>query len=413
MAKNIAVFGIYPSQAAVEEAVSNLRTAGFRNTDISVLLPENLGSKDLGHEKHTKAPEGATTGAASGAVIGGALGWLAGIGALAIPGIGPLIAAGPIIGMLAGVGAGGAAGGIVGGLIGLGIPEYEAKRYEGRIRKGGILLSVHSDDSEWAKRAQAILEQTGAEDISRTSEARADYAEGDRPLPRRTVAGDEPPARPARATRGTRSKRAAETRPAAVRSEPDPAESRLSDVRPAVTRAEPRLAETRLDPRPAEVRAESRSVLSGRADSELRARDVMSADVVVVDADHSISEAADRMRSVDIGFLPVREGGRIVGVVTDRDITIRGTASGYDPSTTAVSSVMTADYEYVLEDDSIDEVARVMREKQLKRVMVLDSQKALAGVISLGDLANRVGDDSLSGDILERVTEPEGGADRR
>src|SRR5881227_3369946 len=137
--KNTAVFGLYPSYEAVERAVDALRVAEFRSTDISVLFPENVGSKDFAHEKNTKAPEGATAGASSGAIIGGTLGWLAGIGALAIPGLGPFIAAGPIVGALAGAGALGAVGGIAGGLIGMGIPEYEAKRYEGRIKEGGIL----------------------------------------------------------------------------------------------------------------------------------------------------------------------------------------------------------------------------------------------------------------------------------
>jgi hypothetical protein len=144
-------------------------------------MPENLGTKDLAAKKETKAPEGATTGGVTGGVIGGALGWLAGIGALAIPGLGPFIAAGPIMGLLAGAGAGGAIGGLVGSLVGMGIPEYEAKRYEGRVKSGGILLSVHCDDSEWVKRAKKILEETGAEDISSTSEASADYATSDRP----------------------------------------------------------------------------------------------------------------------------------------------------------------------------------------------------------------------------------------
>src|SRR5882672_5007581 len=137
--KNTAVFGIYPAYASVESAVDALRAAGFRSTDISVLFPENVGTKDFAHEKGTKAPEGASAGAGTGAVVGGALGWLAGIGALAIPGVGPFIAAGPIVAALAGVGLGGTVGGITGALIGLGIPEYEAKRYEGRVMSGGIL----------------------------------------------------------------------------------------------------------------------------------------------------------------------------------------------------------------------------------------------------------------------------------
>jgi hypothetical protein len=182
--KNVAAFGIFPDQTTVSEAVDALKRAGFRNTDISVLFPENMGSKDFGHEKHSKAPEGAVAGASSGAIIGGALGWLAGIGALAIPGIGPFVAAGPILAMLGGIGVGGTVGGFTGALIGVGIPEYEAKRYEGRIRSGGILLSVHCDNSDWAKRAKEVLEHTGASDIATSGEARADFAVSERPLPR-------------------------------------------------------------------------------------------------------------------------------------------------------------------------------------------------------------------------------------
>jgi ActD protein/heat induced stress protein YflT len=182
--KNTAVFGIYANYQSVEAAVDALRAAGFRNTDISVLFPENVGTKDFAHEKGTKAPEGAATGAGTGAVVGGALGWLAGIGALAIPGVGPFIAAGPIMAALAGVGVGGAVGGIAGTLIGMGIPEYEAKRYEGRVKEGGILLSVHSDNSDWTKRAKEILERTGAQDVSSSGEARADFQKTDKPMPR-------------------------------------------------------------------------------------------------------------------------------------------------------------------------------------------------------------------------------------
>jgi len=180
--KNTAVFGIYPTYGTVESAVDELRGGGFRNTDISVLFPENVGTKDFAHEKGTKAPEGATAGAGTGAVIGGSLGWLAGIGALAIPGLGPFIAAGPLMAALAGVGVGGAVGGVTGALIGMGIPEYEAKRYEGRVKRGGILLSVHSDDSNWTKRAKNILERTGAEDIASTGETKGDIQNSDRPM---------------------------------------------------------------------------------------------------------------------------------------------------------------------------------------------------------------------------------------
>jgi hypothetical protein len=184
MAKNIAVFGIYRSRENVEEAVDALRSADFRNTDISVLFSENLGTKDFAHEKHTKVPEGASAGAGTGAVIGGALGWLVGIGSLAIPGVGPFIAAGPIVSLLAGVGAGGVVGGVTGALVGMGIPEYEAKRYEGRIKEGGILLSVHCDSADWKRKAIDILKRTGAGDIGSEGEAKADFASADKPRPR-------------------------------------------------------------------------------------------------------------------------------------------------------------------------------------------------------------------------------------
>jgi hypothetical protein len=186
--KNTAVFGLYPDRSGAENGVETLKRDGFRNTDISVLFPQNVGSKDFGHEKGSKASEGAATGGGSGAVLGGALGWLVGIGALAIPGLGPFVAAGPIMVALAGMGVGAAAGGITGALIGLGIPEYVAKRYEGRVRDGGILLSVHSDSPDWTKRAKEILERTGAQDISSSAEASADYAQSDRPAIR--TAGD-------------------------------------------------------------------------------------------------------------------------------------------------------------------------------------------------------------------------------
>ena len=179
--KNTAVFGIFRDRTHVETGVDNLVGAGFRSEDISVLLPENLGTKEFAHEKGTKAPEGATAGAGTGAVVGGTLGLLAGIGALAIPGLGPFIAAGPIMGALAGAGTGGVVGGLIGALVGMGIPEYEAKRYEGLVKNGGILLSAHCDNSDWVGRAKDVLKQSGAEDISSAGEASADYEKSDKP----------------------------------------------------------------------------------------------------------------------------------------------------------------------------------------------------------------------------------------
>ena len=168
--KKISVFGIYPSLTQAERGVDALVHGRFSHDDISVLAPDQQGTKDFAHEKHTKAPEGATTGAAAGGALGGTLGLLAGVGALAIPGLGPFIAAGPIMGALAGLGVGGAVGGLVGALVGMGVPEYEAKRYEGRVKDGGVLLSVHCATADEVTRAKKILEQTSAEDISSSGE---------------------------------------------------------------------------------------------------------------------------------------------------------------------------------------------------------------------------------------------------
>src|SRR5271155_4130705 len=169
--KKTAVFGIYTLLSSADNATDSLVRSGFAAADISALLPENLGTKQIGTEKATKAPEGATAGAGTGAVLGGALGLLAGIGALAIPGVGPLIAAGPIMAALAGVGVGGTVGGLTGALVGLGIPEFEAKRYEGVLQKGGILLSVHCSTSDEVSRAKSVLKGVGAEDVPSTGEA--------------------------------------------------------------------------------------------------------------------------------------------------------------------------------------------------------------------------------------------------
>ena len=180
--KNTSAYGIYRTREHAEEGIDAFLAAGFRKEDISVLLPENVGNKEFKHVKNTKAPEGTTTGVVTGGAIGGTLGLLTGIGALAIPGVGPFIAAGPIMAALAGLGAGGALGGIVGALVGMGIPEYEAKRYEGRVRAGEILVSVHCDNSDWVGRAKDILKRTGADDVSSAGEASADYAKTDKPL---------------------------------------------------------------------------------------------------------------------------------------------------------------------------------------------------------------------------------------
>jgi len=181
---NISAYGIFQDEATVNQAVDVLKDAGFRKTDVSVLFPENLGSKDFAHERHTKAPEGAVAGGSSGAVIGAALGWLAGAGSLSLGGLDPFVVAGPVVAMLGGMGLGTALGGLTGALVGSAVPEYEAKRYTGRVRKGGILLSVHCDNAEWAKRARVLLKQTGGADVGSAAEARADFARTERPMPR-------------------------------------------------------------------------------------------------------------------------------------------------------------------------------------------------------------------------------------
>jgi hypothetical protein len=168
--KNTAAFGIFPSRTAAEGAVDQLSDAGFSQDDISVLLSDNDSSKEFAAEKNTKAPEGTTTGVIGGGAVGGTLGLLAGIGALAIPGVGPRIAAGPIMATLAGLRIGGAVGGLVGALVGMGIPEYEAKRYEGRVKDGGILVSVHCETSEEISKAKDILKSAGGEDIASSGE---------------------------------------------------------------------------------------------------------------------------------------------------------------------------------------------------------------------------------------------------
>jgi hypothetical protein len=173
--KTAVVFGIYHTKEQAERGIDDLLTAGFSNDDISVLLPKICTAEPLPHEKNLKAPEGATAGVASGGVLGATFGLLAGIGVLAIPGIGPLIVAGPIISALAGMGAGGALGGIIGALVGIGIPEFDAKRYEGRIQEGHVLLSVHCDCTSRISRASNLLRHTGAQDISSSGQTSAEY----------------------------------------------------------------------------------------------------------------------------------------------------------------------------------------------------------------------------------------------
>lgn len=184
--KNTAVFGIYPSSAQAERAVDTLISAGFTKSNISVLLADTRSTREFAHEKDTKAPEGTAAGATLGGVVGGTLGILAGIGALAIPGVGPLIAAGPIMAGLAGLGVGGTVGGLIGALVGLGIPEYVAKRYEGRVKDGGTLLSVHCNTSDEVKRAKDLLKSTGADDIASSGESGSE----ERTAPANAVAAD-------------------------------------------------------------------------------------------------------------------------------------------------------------------------------------------------------------------------------
>jgi hypothetical protein len=171
MMANKAVFCIVKSEAHAVSIVDDLKGAGFSSNDISALFPDKAGARDFAHEQRTKAPEGAAGGAATGGVLGGVLGWLAGIGTLAIPGVGPLIAAGPIMGLLSGAAVGAATGGLTGALVGYGMPELEAKQYEGKVKGGNILLSVHTEDGKQVSRAKDIFKKHGAEDIAYTGES--------------------------------------------------------------------------------------------------------------------------------------------------------------------------------------------------------------------------------------------------
>jgi hypothetical protein len=188
MSKNTSVIGIYPDRATVAEAINFLHKAGYRTTDISVLSSDNQGSKDFALVKRGKALEGAAVGAAVGAVVGAALAWFASFQAAAIAGLAPLVAAGPVLAPLAGAGAGGALGWFVGLLAGSRLAEYVAKRYAGRIRHAGILVSVHCDGPEWCSRAKTALRDTGARDISAAPETSADYGTTDKPTERATAA---------------------------------------------------------------------------------------------------------------------------------------------------------------------------------------------------------------------------------
>jgi hypothetical protein len=172
---------IVQNQAQAETIVSKLQKVGFSNNDISVLFPNKAGTKDFAHEHNTKAPEGAVAGVSAGGVVGGTLGLLAGIGALAIPGLGPFIAAGPLMAALSGAAAGATLGGVTGALVGMGIPEIEAKRYEGKVKGGNLLMSVHTENSEQAKRAEAIFKAANAEDICSTTESSVPKAKDSHP----------------------------------------------------------------------------------------------------------------------------------------------------------------------------------------------------------------------------------------
>jgi len=189
MARNTSVLGIYPDRTTVSDAINVLHKTGYRETDISVLSSDNQGSKDFAHDPHTRALEGAAVGAGAGAVIGAALAWFVSIQTVSIPGFGPLVAVGPVVAALAGAGAGGALGWIAGWLAGLGQTEYVARRYAGRIRRGGILVSVHCDSPEWCARAKMTLQDTGARCISSASETAADYGTTDKPTERAPASG--------------------------------------------------------------------------------------------------------------------------------------------------------------------------------------------------------------------------------
>jgi len=249
-----AVFGIANTQSQAVAILEQLKMAGFSNNDISALFQDKEGTRDFAHEQHTKAPEGASAGAGAGAVLGGAVGWLVGIGALAIPGLGPFIAAGPIMAALAGAGVGAAAGGLTGALVGMGIPEYEAKRYEGKIKEGNILISVHAEDAAERDRAKEIFKNCGAADISYTGEASVGRDRSE-PSQRTEFIADDPAVTPDRlGSRDEAGLKAANEydRDAARFSNSGQAERKASEAREALDRPEGE------ELREAEARAKSR-----------------------------------------------------------------------------------------------------------------------------------------------------------
>ena len=306
--------------------------------------------------------------------------------------------------LLAGIGAGGAVGGILGAILGATMPEYEAKRYKGRRRNGGILLSVHCDDSQWAHKAIEVLTDSGAEHIATTAERKADYAAGDRPAPRRlpvmatdgvartdAKGGDNPQRHPA--DRGVLDR-------SALR-----AEANRTDVyeghpaAPGIVRAKANSSDVR-------ERHSADRDLAGHPLASLRrltVRDVMTRDIELVEEDTTLAEAAHRMRRLNLGLLPVRSGDSIAGVVTDRDITIHASSLGLNPAEAKVGAVMTTNYFCCFDHQDLLEVARIMEERQVRRLPVLDKHMRLVGIVSLSDLAAKAGDERLAGEVLRLV----------
>jgi CBS domain-containing protein len=347
-----AVFCIVSTEAQAVRVVQDLRARGFGDEEISVLFHDKVGTRDFAHEHHTKTPEGAAVGAGTGGILGGVVGLLAGIGSLAIPGVGPLIAAGPLMATLGGAAVGAAVGGLTGALVGLGIPEYEAKIYEGRIRAGNILLSAHADTADRRRIAREVFENAGASDIASGSE---------------------------------------KTAPDRAEESADRAEARASEP----DRAKPAVAQ--------EVTAMEYGA-TFPFDSTARVREIMTANPVALDASATIQDAACVMRDCSIGDVIVVKDGHVFGIVTDRDIVVRALANGDSryPSIldTPLSEVATCEPCTLSPDDQVAQAITLMRDRAVRRLPVVHDGQPI-GIVSLGDLALNRDSESVLGHISE------------
>jgi CBS domain-containing protein len=381
MARAYSLFGIYSTRESVEEALAGMQRVGIPPAEVATVSAESP-TRDLAHVKNTKALEGIAAGALLGTLIAVAVYWLAAQSSAAQAQM-PVWLAGadPVLATLAAIGAGSIVGGFIGALLGLGIPEYEARRYRGRLRKKGILLSAHCENRDILKRAKEVLLRTGAEGVGVRAEAKADY--------RASIPSEEP---------GTLIRNTVEPRISPdVRSTADQSPEERWRARERESWQPGRTTRERSDhPATATVRQAEDA-------SHTPVREVMNRDVEIVDENTTLSEATDKMRTAKTGFLLVRSEGSIVGVITDRDVAVRATAEGYDPSAATVKSAMTNYFSYCRDDQDIADVAAIMERDHVRRVPVLDNSMRLVGIVSLTDLAARARNTNLEEQVLRLV----------